>query len=591
MFDVVIKGGKVVDGTGAAARSADVAVQGGRIVELGAITGASKRTIDADGALVTPGFVDIHTHYDGQASWDETFSPSIFHGYTTVVMGNCGVGFAPVRKGDEGRLISLMEGVEEIPGAVLAEGVRWGWTTFPDYMAALDAMPHSLDFLTLVPHDTVRLFVMGDRAEARELATAEDRAAMQAMVRAGLQAGAIGFSAGRSDNHRTTKGEATPSAEADRLELMALAEAFHGLPYRVLHAVSDFHCMRGPPEGQRARFDAEWDLLLQLAKTAGRPIALSWMERLNAPQQWQWMAERAEASTAAGVPVRLQAAGRAIGLLNGLDTSFNALMAFPGYQEIAALPLPQRAAAMREPARRARILSETPVKLAGDGSAIPPLADQILSTISQTSMLMYPFDSGAGPDYEPDPRSSFGAQAKATGGSPLALIYDWLAAGEGENLVYFPIFNYLRGSLDTVHAMLSHPLALASLGDAGAHVGTVCDASVSTTLLSYFGRDRTRGAKLPVERVIELLTGRNAAHLGLTDRGTIAVGKRADLNVIDHANLAALPPKLVRDLPAGGKRFVQKARGYVATFVAGELVCDRGEITPARPGRLVRAAT
>ncbi len=589
MIDKLVKGGTVVDGTGAAPFTADVGVKDGRIVEVGRVTSAAKETIDADGALVTPGFVDIHTHYDGQASWDETFSPSIFHGVTTVVLGNCGVGFAPVREGDEARLVSLMEGVEEIPGAVLAEGVRWGWRSFADYLAALDRMPHSLDFLALVPHDCLRLYAMGDRAARQEPASEEDRATLARLLREALEAGAAGFSTGRTDNHRTSKGEDTPAAIADRQELLALASAFRGLPYRVLHAVSDFDCARGEPAGQKERFDAEYALFEEMAKEAGRPIALTWLERLNAPEQWRWLAERASASAAAGVPVRLQAAARAIGLLNGLDTSFNALMAFPTYQSIAALPLAERAARMREPELRARILAEKPVRLAGDGSPIPPLADQILANLAQVSMLMFPFDGGAGPSYEPDPRSSFGARARATGASPLALIYDHLAAGDGEGLVYFPIFNYLRGSLDTVHAMLSHPQALAALGDAGAHVGTVCDASKPTTLLGHWARDR-QGARLSLERAVELLSGRNAAHMGLADRGTIAAGKRADLNVIDHARLAMDPPKLVRDLPAGGKRFVQTARGYVATLVAGEVVCEGARITDRRPGRLVRAA-
>lgn len=590
MLDILIKGGTVVDGTGAQGFTADVGIQDGRITEVGRITAAAKRTLDASGALVTPGFVDIHTHMDGQASWDETFSPSIFHGVTTLVMGNCGVGFAPVHKGQEAQLIRLMEGVEEIPGVALAEGVKFNWESFGDFMHALDAVPHSLDFMALVPHDCVRLFVMGDRAARCEPSTAEDRAQMQTLLRAALRAGALGFSTGRSDNHRTSRGEETPAHVADREELTALAGAFKGLPYRVLHAVSDFDCNRGDPEGQEARFNTEYDLLESMARVSGRPLALTWLERINSPQQWQWLGDRAQKSFANGVDIRLQAGVRAIGLLNGLDTSFCPLMAFPTYQALLDLPLAQRAARMRDPAVKARMLAEKPVKMARDGSSIPPLADEVLSRIDQAAMLMFPFDSGTGPNYEPEFSQSFAMRAMEAGTNALSVIYDHLAEGDGSNLIYFPIMNYMGGSLDTVHAMLTHPRALASLGDAGAHVGTVCDASWTTTLLGHWTRDRSRGERLELARAVEMLTSRNARHLGLTDRGVVAPGMRADLNIIDHQNLAMLPPHLVRDLPAGGKRFVQKARGYVATLLNGQVVCDAGTITPARPGHLVRSA-
>jgi N-acyl-D-aspartate/D-glutamate deacylase len=595
MIDLLIRGGIVVDGTGAEPFAADVGVKDGRIVELGRVGHRAHRTLEADGALVVPGFVDIHTHYDGQASWDETFSPSVWHGVTTVVTGNCGVGFAPVRFGDQDRLIALMEGVEEIPGAALAEGIHWNWTSFPDYMEALDAIPHAIDFMTLVPHDCLRLFVMGDRAARGEPALAADRDAMAKLLREALAAGAAGLSIGRTDNHRTREGARTPGSEADAAELLALADVFRGLPYRVLHAVADFQCMRGEPAGQRERFDAEYAMLEAVARLAARPLALTWLERINAPEQWRWLAERAERSVAGGVDVRLQAASRAIGLLNGLDTSFNALVAFPSYRAIAHLPPAERAARMREPEVRERILSEPRTTLSGAGSSVPPLADEILARIDEVSMLMFPFPAGEDdlPDYEPDPRTSFGARARASGARPLALIYDWLAEGPGTNLVYFPIFNYLRGSLDTVHAMLTHPLALAALaalGDAGAHVGTVCDASMPTTLLSHWTRDR-RGERIPLPAAVSMLSARNARHMGLADRGTVAVGQRADLNLIDPAAIALEQPRLVRDLPAGGRRFVQRARGYLATMVAGEPIVEHGVLTGARPGRLVRSAT
>jgi N-acyl-D-aspartate/D-glutamate deacylase len=589
MHDILIRGGTVVDGTGAPGRRADVAIRDGRIAAIGESGLPAKRVIDADGALVTPGFIDIHTHYDGQASWDQTFSPSVLHGVTTVVTGNCGVGFAPVRRGEETRLVELMEGVEEIPGAALAEGVRWGWESFPDYARALDAMPHSIDFATLVPHDCLRLYVMGDRAARGEAATPEDRTAMRALLHEALAAGAIGFSTGRTDNHRTSRGAETPAAEADRAELLELAAAYSGLGHRVMHAVSDFDCMLGAPEGQRARFDAEYDLLEAVGRACGRPLALTWLERLNAPPQWRWLAERAEASAADGVTVRLQTTCRPIGVLNGLDTSFNVLMAYPGYQEVAQLPVAQRAAALRDPARRARILAEAPVRLAREGTPIPPLVDQIVARLAKASALMFPLAAGARPDYAPAMNTSFAARAKGAGIAPLAALYDYLAEGEGGNLVYFPIFNYLGGSLDHLGAMIRHPQALLALSDAGAHVGTVCDASLPTTLLEVWARERgTEG--LPVEAAVAMLSARNADHLGLADRGRLAVGMKADVNVIDHARLAARLPRLTRDLPAGGRRFIQEADGYLATLCGGEVVCERGAVTQARPGRWVRAA-
>ena len=590
MLDLVIRGGTVYDGSGAPGQAADIGIREGRIEEIGKVTSAAQKTIDASGAIVTPGFVDIHTHYDGQASWDETFSPSIYHGVTTVVMGNCGVGFAPVQKGEESRLVQLMEGVEEIPGAVLAEGVRWGWKSFTDYANVLDAMGHSLDFMTLVPHDCLRLFVMGDRAANLEAATPDDLKRMRELLREALQAGAAGFSTGRSDNHRTSKGQDTPAAVAAQEELVELAGAYDGLPYRVMHAVSDFDCMRGDPAGQRARFDAEYDLLEAVARRTGRPLALTWLERVNAPPQWQWLAERAQASKANGLDIRLQTGCRAIGVMNGLDTSFNIFMAMPTYQEFAALPLPERAARLRDPAVKARILAEKPVRLARDGSPIPPLVDQILAQLDQMAALMFPLKVGAsGPDYEPLPTESFAARAAARGVKAFEVLYDYLAEGDGTNLIYFPIFNYLRGSLETVRTMLEHPQALHALSDAGAHVGTVCDASFPTSLLAHWTRDRSRGPKLALEKAIAMLTSRNAQHMGLKDRGVLQVGMRADINVIDYAKVGPLMPEIVRDLPAGGRRFVQRATGYIATVVNGEVVCAEGKITEARPGRWLKA--
>jgi len=586
MLDLLIKGAAVVDGTGAAAVTADVAVKDGKIVEVGRITEAAHQRIDAAGAWLTPGFVDIHTHYDGQASWDETFSPSIHHGVTTLVMGNCGVGFAPLRKGRQADLIDLMEGVEDIPGVALAEGVRFDWESFPQFMDSLERLPHSLDFLVQVPHDPVRMKVMGERAGARQPATAEDIAAMRALVREALQAGAVGFSTGRSDNHRTASGRDTPACEADAAELSGIVGAFAGLNHGVVQLVSDFDLLRGPE-----RFDAEFDLVEHLARASGRPLSMTWLQRDPGGEQWKQVRSRTDAAVAEGLPLYLQTAARGIGVINGLDASFHPFAGFPGYKEVAHLPVAQRAAALREPARKAAILAQKSEPMAGDGTPVPPLVDILLARIEMISGRMFPLCTEARPvpDYEPHVRDSFLMQARQRGITALEALYDYLAEGEGGNLIYFPIFNYNDGSLDTVRQMLGHPRALCSLADAGAHVGTVCDASFSTFMLTHWVRDRAKD-KLPLESAVEMLSRRNARYLGLHDRGVIAAGQRADLNLIDPQRLSVGVPKLVRDLPAGGKRFLQKGEGYLGTWVAGTAVQRDGEISAARPGRLVRMA-
>jgi N-acyl-D-aspartate/D-glutamate deacylase len=583
MLDLLIKGGTVVDGTGGAPVTADVAVQDGRIVAISTkpISSAARETLDAQGAWVMPGFIDIHTHYDGQATWDDTFSPSIHHGVTTLVMGNCGVGFAPVRPGREDGLIKLMEGVEDIPGAALHEGIRWNWESFPQYMDALEATPRSLDYLVQVPHDPLRMYVMGERAVAQEAATDADIGAMRDLLREALQAGAAGFSTGRSDNHRTSEGKETPAAEASAAELTGIAQAFAGMEHGVVQMVSDFDLMRDP-----ARFNAEFDLLETLARASGRPLSMTWLQRDPGGEQYKAIQARTEAAVAAGLPLYLQTAARGIGVINGLDASFHPFMGFPGYKEVAHLPLAARAAALREPARKARILAEKSDRLAGDGTAIPPLVDILLQRIDLISGRMFALDQRL--DYEPSVMQSFLVRAKQAGIRPLEALYDHLAGGDGTNLIYFPIFNYNDGSLETLRQMLAHPRALFGLGDAGAHVGTVCDASFSTFMLTHWVRDRTGGERMPLERAVEMLTRRNAQYLGLHDRGTLAAGQRADINVIDPKRLGVGAPRLVNDLPAGGKRFLQKAEGYVGTWVNGQAVQREGQITAARPGRLVR---
>lgn len=580
MLDLLIKGATVVDGSGGEPFVADVGVRDGRIVAVGQITEAARETVDAHGLWLTPGFVDIHTHYDGQVTWDANFTPSIYHGVTTLVMGNCGVGFAPVRPGHQDDLIKLMEGVEDIPGAALHEGIRWDWESFPQYMDALDKSPRSLDYLVQVPHDPLRMYVMGERAVAKQAATADDIAAMRKLLHEALQAGAAGFSTGRSDNHRTSEGKETPAAEASEAELVGLAGAFEGIPHGVLQVVSDFDLMQGPQ-----RFDIEFDLVEQMARASGKPLSMTWLQRDPGGEQYEAIRGRVDAAVAAGLPLYLQAAVRGIGVINGLDASFHPFMGFPGYKEIAHLPLAERAAALREPARKARILAEKSERLAGDGTAIPPLVDILLARIDMISGRMFPLDHKL--DYEPSVMQSFLVQAKQRGITPLEALYDHLAGGDGSHLIYFPIFNYNSGSLAAVRQMLAHPRVLSSLSDAGAHVGTVCDASFTTFMLTHWVLGRTEG-KLPLGRAVEMLTRRNARYLGLKDRGEIAPGQRADLNLINPQRLSVGTPALVRDLPAGGKRFLQKAEGYVATWVAGVAVQREGEITAERPGRLVR---
>jgi N-acyl-D-aspartate/D-glutamate deacylase len=594
MLDTLLKNGTVIDGTGSEPFVADVGLRGGKIVAMGQISEAAKRTVDATGLHVLPGFIDIHTHYDGQASWDETFIPSIYHGVTTLVMGNCGVGFAPVRPTDHAVLIDLMEGVEEIPGSALAEGLKWNWETFTEYGRALDAQPHALDFMTLVPHDALRLYVMGERAAKGEPATAGDLVHMQALLRQALLDGACGLAIGSTDNHRTAKGLATPSFEVSSSELDALAAVFKDLPpsasYRVIQAVNDFAAQRGEPAAQKERFEREYQKIESMARVSGAPVSITWMDRLNAPLQAKWLGDSAKESAQGGLNIKLQTASRGIGILNGLDTSLNLLVAYPSYRALAHLPAKERAQRLREPETKVRILSELPVRLSVEGSAMPPLVDHVIANFEQVAFMLYPLQENAqgNMDYEPLPTSSFGAQAKLRGVSAKELMYDHLAAGDGTNLVYFPIFNYLKGSLDQVRDMLLHPQALFSLGDAGAHVGTICDASSSTTMLAHWGVQRAQSGKgegLPLPLVVHMLTQRNALHMGLLDRGSIEIGKKADINLVNLTEMALPLPEIVRDLPMGGRRMVQKSRGYVTTLVAGEAVIENGQITAARPGR------
>lgn len=587
MFDVKITGGTVYDGEGGEGRITNVAIIDGRIAEIGDCMGETRETIDATGCIVTPGFIDLHTHYDGQLSWDEELRPSVNHGVTTAVTGNCGVGFAPCRRDDHAKLISLMEGVEDMPGTVLHEGLTWDWETFPEYMDALDKVPHTIDFAVMVPHDPVRVYAMGDRAVADEPATDKDIETMRAIVREALEAGAIGFSTGRSDVHKTADGDFTPASEASREELIGLGSAFQGLDYGVLQAVNDFDMVR--PEDN---FDAEFDLMAAFFKASGgRPGSMSLMQRDVAPNDWIKTIERSEILNAQGLDISFQVAPRAIGVFQGLGSTFHPLMAFPSYIAIREKPLSEQVAIMRDPAYKAKMLSETPIQLSGPGSSIPPLTDILIAQYDQISNKIFRLEKDGLVDYEQGLEDSIAAEARAKGVSVWEATYDALLEDEGRTLLYYPVYNYTEMNYDNVLTMMRHPKALPGLSDGGAHVGFICDASFPTYLLSHWTRDRiARGQDgISLARAIQMLTADGADYLNLTDRGRLKVGLKADINVIDYDSLALGNPHMIRDLPAGGQRLIQPVSGFKATFVSGEQVIANDNVTDARPGRLVRA--
>jgi N-acyl-D-aspartate/D-glutamate deacylase len=580
MFDLKITGGTVVDGSGNAPTTADVAVKEGKIVEIGKVTGAAKRTVDATGAIVTPGFVDVHTHYDGQAVWDQHLAPSSWNGVTSIMMGNCGVGFAPLRPGQADRLVKLMEGVEEIPGTVLYEGLDWKWETFGDYLNRLDQQPHTINVAAQIPHDPVRLYVMGDRAATQQPATEDDVEQMKSIVREALKAGAFGFSTGRSDTHRTSDGRDTPAAVAEERELTGIASVLKDLPYRILSAVNDFDTFKGP-----AAFEAEFDLMEKMARAAGRPMTLTTLERLGDPDQWLRVAGRVEKARAAGLDMRMQVAPRGVGILNGLRTTLNLFIAKPTYRAIRHLPHDQLVAELRKPEVREKILTEPFIKVSEIDKSAPPQIDQAVAGLEFVSARFY--ELGDPPNYEPKPEDSIYARAKARGVSVLEEIYDVMLKDNGEGLIYFPIFNYMQGSLETTAKMIRHPAAHMGLGDGGAHVGTISDAAWTTFFLQHW-TTRAEGA-ITLERAIQLLTSVSADFMGLKDRGRIAVGQAADINVIDRANLRLHRPYIAYDLPAGGRRLLQKATGYVMTTVAGTPIVENDTPTTATPGKLLRA--
>ncbi|MGH0032178.1 MAG: N-acyl-D-amino-acid deacylase family protein [Myxococcota bacterium] len=573
MHDLVLEGGTVVDGTGAEPREADVAVDGERIAAVGGNPGPARERIDARGRLVTPGWVDIHTHYDGQATWDPLLAPSCWHGVTTLVMGNCGVGFAPVRPGREDYLIGLMEGVEDIPGTALSEGLEWGWETFPEYLDVLERLPHALDVGTQVAHGPVRTYVMGERGARNEPATAEDVAAMAAIVREAILAGALGFSTSRTIVHRAVDGEPVPGTFAAEDELFGIGRVLGELGRGLFELAP-----AGVMGEDLAAADKEVAWMRRLSREIRRPVTFALTQHDVDSDQWRRVLELCDAAAAEGSVLRPQVASRPGTLLIGHQT-FHPFSFRPSYKALAELPLDERVAELRRPEVRARILEEK-------SEDVDPRIAVITALIENGLHKIFPL--GDPPDYEPPPEASIRAVAERRGRDPFEVLYDAMLELDGRQLLMLTLIGYSDGDLEAVRAMLENEHSAFGLGDGGAHCGAICDASMTTSLVAHWARDRTRGPRLPLPWVVKKMTKDTAELYGLHDRGVVAPGRKADLNVIDFDRLQLALPELVNDLPAGARRLVQKARGYDATIVSGQVTLREGEHTGALPGRLVR---
>ena len=561
--DMVIRSGSVIDGTGREAFTADVAIKDGLIVEVGKVSGAGQREVDADGALVTPGFVDIHTHYDGQATWSNRMSPSSHHGVTSVVMGNCGVGFAPVRPTDHDLLIELMEGVEDIPGVALSEGLSWEWESFPDYLDYLSKRQFDMDIGAQLPHAALRVYVMGQRGADREPATAEDVLEMRRLTEEAIRAGALGFTSSRTLNHRSVRGEPTPTLQAEYDELVGMASALHSSGRGVMEMISDFDDL-----------DEEFSLLESMVRSAGRPMSISLAQGIS-DHGWRKVLGKIESASNAGLAMRGQVAPRPIGILLGLTTTLSPFTTRPSFSEVATLPMAERVAALTDPMRKARILEEP----TGHGFM------RLFRLMDEGRKIWLMTDP---PNYEPDPKDSLFAQATSRGLDPWSYVYYMLLQNQGKALLYTPFANYAENNLDCCRDMILHKDTVMGLGDGGAHVGTICDASFITSLLTHWGRDRTRGEGIDLPTLIKCQSSDTARAVDLTDRGTLEAGMRADVNIIDFDNLNVRLPEMVNDLPAGGARLQQRADGYQMTIVKGEPTYIEGQATDALPGRLVR---
>lgn len=557
--DLVVRGGTVVDGTGAERRAADVAVDDGRITAVGDVAAGGREELDATGLLVTPGWVDVHTHYDGQVTWDPLLTPSSWQGVTTVVMGNCGVGFAPVRPDRHDWLIALMEGVEDIPGTALAEGISWGWESFPEYLDVLDGLPHAMDVAAQVPHGALRGYVMGDRgAEHTEVPTADEIETMGRLAADGVRAGALGFTTSRTVNHRSSDGRPTPSLTATADELLGIARGVGATGMGVLQLVADL-----------VDLDGEFALVRAMAEVSGRPLSITTLSEVHRGD-WRALLAKITEAQADGVPIRGQVASRPVGVLLGLEGRLHPLVASPTYQAMAALELGERVARLRAPEVRATVLGELT-----NGGLVFGSYDGI-------------FPLGDPPEYDPGAERSIEAVATREGREAVDVALDVMLERDGRGLLYLPFANYADRDFATIREMLLHPHTVPGLGDAGAHCGMICDGSMPTYLVSHWGRDVAE--PLPLEWLVSQQTRETAGLVGLHDRGVLAPGYRADLNLIDEQALGILAPEMVQDLPAGGKRYIQRATGYRTTVVAGEVTFRDGESTGALPGRLIRGA-
>jgi len=576
MGRLVIRHATVVDGTGQPARAADVVVEGGLIVDVTgpgqASTSHAERVVEADGLLLTPGFVDVHTHYDAQVSWDPYLTPSSWHGVTTAVMGNCGVGFAPAHPHRHDWLIELMEGVEDIPGSAMTEGITWEWETFPEYLDAIERRPHVLDIGTQLAHGPLRAFVMGERGAANEPATPDDLMTMSRLVREAMQAGALGCSTSRTPIHRSKSGDLVPGTTAAHDELFAIGDAMASVGHGVLQYA---------PE-HVALLDQEWDWMREFARRTGRTVSVNLNQDDRAPDLWREVLQALDVARRDALPIVAQVAGRSIGILMSLHGSVHPLLFHPAYAEVAALPLPARLAALAEPERRRRLVHDVP----DDGLLQRAVVDRAGHMWAVTD---------ADIDYEPAASTSLAAQAATRQVPVMQVIVEHMLdrserrdESDGEGMVYAPLFNYAYGDLSMTEALLQHPATRNGLSDAGAHCGAICDGGMPTFMLTHWARDRQRGPRLPLEHLVHRQTLQTASLHGLNDRGVIAPGYRADLNLIDFERLGVDQPRMAFDLPAGGRRLVQTAHGYVATFVAGVQTVDHDTFTGALPGRLIR---
>jgi N-acyl-D-aspartate/D-glutamate deacylase len=564
MYDLIIKNGLIYDGTGSEPFAADIAISDEKIVKIGPLDKEAKNTIDATGKIVTPGFVDIHTHYDGQVTWDPYLRPSTYHGVTTVVMGNCGVGFSPCKPDQRGWLIGLMEGVEDIPGTALHEGIDWEWESFPEYLNALEKKPLAIDVGTQIPHGAVRAYVMGERGINHEEATQEEIDEMKQIVQEAVEAGAYGFSTSRTEKHNDVNGNLTPSITAHKTELVEIAKSLGEINKGVLQGISDFY-----------DFDSEFDIFKSMSSESGRPISITVEQQDARPDWWLQLLDGIEDAQSQGINMFGQVPPRATGILMGLTATLNPFRFHPSYMEIADLDLEERVKIMKDPVFKEKLLNENPV-------SINSLVDEIVNAYGKM------FKLGEPANYEPDPDDSFESIGKRSTMSPQAIAYEVMLEKEGRALIYHPLFNYLPGDLSLVEKMLKHPFTIAGLGDAGAHCGAIIDASFPTTLVQQWSRDRSRGDKIPLKTVIKMQTSETASLLGIDDRGVIKEGYKADINIIDYEGLTLHEPEIINDLPAGGRRLVQKASGYDYTIVSGEVAFIKGEATGALNGRLIR---